>query len=139
MTAVSYPGVYVEEIERGPKPIEGVSTSTTAFLGEAENISFINVLRVYALGLGDKAHGLDTVAEPRRLFKIQGFRGGLHGRGKLCFHCLAFAIQKTLSLPHQLIIGRHLDIAHTWRRTTLDLVEQTGPSAIGINTVITGS
>ena len=30
------PGVYIEEIERGPKPIEGVSTSTAAFLGETE-------------------------------------------------------------------------------------------------------
>jgi phage tail sheath protein FI len=30
------PGVYVEEIERGPRPIEGVSTSTAAFLGAAE-------------------------------------------------------------------------------------------------------
>lgn len=30
------PGVYIEEIERGPKPIEGVATSTAAFLGEAE-------------------------------------------------------------------------------------------------------
>ena len=30
------PGVYVEEIERGPKPIEGVATSTVAFLGETE-------------------------------------------------------------------------------------------------------
>ena len=30
------PGVYVEEIERGPKPIEGVATSTAAFLGETE-------------------------------------------------------------------------------------------------------
>ncbi len=29
------PGVFIEEIERGPKPIEGVSTSTVAFLGEA--------------------------------------------------------------------------------------------------------
>lgn len=28
------PGVYVEEVERGPKPIEGVATSTAAFLGE---------------------------------------------------------------------------------------------------------
>jgi phage tail sheath protein FI len=28
------PGVYIEEIERGPKPIEGVATSTAAFLGE---------------------------------------------------------------------------------------------------------
>jgi phage tail sheath protein FI len=30
------PGVYVEEIERGPKPIEGVPTNVAAFLGEAE-------------------------------------------------------------------------------------------------------
>ncbi|MET1133298.1 MAG: hypothetical protein ABWX60_07760, partial [Aeromicrobium sp.] len=30
------PGVYVEEIERGPRPIEGVATSTAAFLGAAE-------------------------------------------------------------------------------------------------------
>lgn len=31
-----HPGVYIEEIERGPRPIEGVPTSTAAFLGEAE-------------------------------------------------------------------------------------------------------
>lgn len=30
------PGVYIEEIERGPRPIEGVPTSTAAFLGETE-------------------------------------------------------------------------------------------------------
>src|SRR4051812_25205094 len=29
-----HPGVYIEEIERGPRPIEGVATSTVAFLGE---------------------------------------------------------------------------------------------------------
>src|SRR4051812_19264718 len=27
------PGVYIEEIESGPRPIEGVSTSTAGFLG----------------------------------------------------------------------------------------------------------
>lgn len=31
-----HPGVYIEEIERGPRPIEGVPTSTAAILGEAE-------------------------------------------------------------------------------------------------------
>ncbi len=31
-----YPGVYIEEIERGPRPIEGVPTSTAAFVGETE-------------------------------------------------------------------------------------------------------
>ncbi len=30
------PGVYVEEVERGSKPIEGVSTSTAGFLGPTE-------------------------------------------------------------------------------------------------------
>jgi phage tail sheath protein FI len=30
------PGVYVEEISTGPKPIEGVSTSTTGFVGQTE-------------------------------------------------------------------------------------------------------
>jgi uncharacterized protein len=30
------PGVFMEEIERGPRPIEGVGTSTAAFLGETE-------------------------------------------------------------------------------------------------------
>jgi len=30
------PGVYVEEIDRGPKPIEGVGTSTAAFVGFTE-------------------------------------------------------------------------------------------------------
>src|SRR5436190_18275686 len=30
------PGVYVEEISTGARPIEGVSTSTTGFIGQAE-------------------------------------------------------------------------------------------------------
>src|SRR5206468_11308554 len=35
MTAVSYPGVYIEEIPSGVRTITGVSTSTTAFVGRA--------------------------------------------------------------------------------------------------------
>ncbi len=33
------PGVYVEEVEIGAKPIEGVSTSTAAFIGVAEDLA----------------------------------------------------------------------------------------------------
>ena len=36
MTTVSYPGVYVEEIPGGAKPIEAAGTSTVAFAGESE-------------------------------------------------------------------------------------------------------
>lgn len=38
------PGVYVEEIERGPVPIEGVSTNTAAFLGQTERGTFMPAL-----------------------------------------------------------------------------------------------
>ena len=34
-TAVSYPGVYVEEIPSGVRTLTGVATSVTAFLGKA--------------------------------------------------------------------------------------------------------
>lgn len=36
MTETLHPGVYIREVERGPRPIEGVPTSTAAFLGETE-------------------------------------------------------------------------------------------------------
>src|SRR5260370_22273573 len=36
MPEYRHPGVYIEEIERGPRPIEGVPPSPSAFLGEAE-------------------------------------------------------------------------------------------------------
>ena len=36
MPEYQHPGVYIEEINTGPRPIEGVSTSTAAFIGETE-------------------------------------------------------------------------------------------------------
>ena len=36
MAEYKHPGVFIEEIERGPRPIEGVPTSTAALIGEAE-------------------------------------------------------------------------------------------------------
>ncbi|MBU2410168.1 MAG: phage tail sheath family protein [Gammaproteobacteria bacterium] len=49
------PGVFIEEIERGPKPIEGVATSTAAIVGETQRgrlqpsfiTSYSDYLRVY--------------------------------------------------------------------------------------------
>jgi phage tail sheath protein FI len=36
MPTLSYPGVYVEEVSSGVRPIETASTSTPAFVGLAE-------------------------------------------------------------------------------------------------------
>jgi phage tail sheath protein FI len=57
------PGVYVEEVDTGPKPIEGVSTSTAGFIGAAERgmttglpqlvTSFADFRREYGSYLGE--------------------------------------------------------------------------------------
>ena len=36
MGTYTYPGVYIQEVDTGNKPIEGVSTSIAGFLGIAE-------------------------------------------------------------------------------------------------------
>ena len=56
------PGVFVEEIERGPRPIEGVPTSTAAFIGETERgpstpravTSYIDYKRWFGDVFGDR-------------------------------------------------------------------------------------
>ncbi|HEU4870849.1 MAG TPA: phage tail sheath family protein [Pyrinomonadaceae bacterium] len=55
-----HPGVYIEEIERGPKPIEGVPTSTAALIGEAERGStsprLVTSYKDYQRWFGDVFH-----------------------------------------------------------------------------------
>ena len=59
------PGVYIEEIERGPRPIEGVPTSTTAILAETERgtikprlvTSFKDYTRWFGGVFGDQKFG----------------------------------------------------------------------------------
>src|SRR5580765_6778217 len=71
------PGVYVEEIELGPRPIEGVSTSTAGFLGEALRgpleprliTGFEEFKRLYG-GFIRVGNGISNADLP---FAIQGF------------------------------------------------------------------
>jgi uncharacterized protein len=75
------PGVYIEEIERGPKPIEGVATSTAAFLGETERgptkprlvTSYNDYLRLFGNVFGDAKY---------LPYAIKGF---FDNGGKRCF------------------------------------------------------
>ncbi|MEZ4868515.1 MAG: phage tail sheath subtilisin-like domain-containing protein [Caldilineaceae bacterium] len=41
-TAYYTPGVYIEEVDKGPKPIQGVSTSVTAFVGFTQKAEGLN-------------------------------------------------------------------------------------------------
>ena len=38
------PGVYVEEVDRGPKPIEGVGTAMAAFVGFTEKAEIVRTI-----------------------------------------------------------------------------------------------
>lgn len=78
-----HPGVYIEEIERGPRPIEGVPTSTAAFLGEAERGStrpkLVTSYREYQRWFGD-------VFDPTR-FLPYAASGFFDNGGKLLYVC----------------------------------------------------
>jgi phage tail sheath protein FI len=74
------PGVYVEEVEAGPKPIEGVSTSTAGFIGPTErgpiNPTFITSIEEFERIFGG------YLADSFMTYAVDGFfRNG----GKRCF------------------------------------------------------
>lgn len=79
-----YPGVYVEEIDTGNKPIEGVSTSTVGFLGIAERgpvkpilvTSFDEFTRTF----GKYVH--DSEGDHYLAYGVEGF---FSNGGKRCF------------------------------------------------------
>ncbi|MEK6210283.1 MAG: phage tail sheath C-terminal domain-containing protein [Pseudomonadota bacterium] len=57
MTTVSYPGVYVEEIPGGARPIEAAGTSTAVFVGLAEKGADDAAVRVSSWEEFQKAYG----------------------------------------------------------------------------------
>src|SRR3954470_193 len=78
-----HPGVYIEEIERGPRPIEGVPTSTAAFIGEAERGStrprLVTSYREYQRWFG-------AVFDPNRFLPYAAY-GFFDNGGKLLYVC----------------------------------------------------
>jgi uncharacterized protein len=96
-----YPGVYVEEIDTGNKPIEGVSTSTAGFLGIAERgptapvlvTSFPEFRRIF----GDyvKVGGVDRYLA----YGVEGFfvNGGLR--------CFVARVTSAEAMTAQLVSG----------------------------------
>jgi phage tail sheath protein FI len=77
------PGVYVEEVELGPKPIEGVSTSTTGFVGAAVRGPVNKPTLVTSMGEYNRIFGgylAESYGDKRWLpYSVEGFfqNGGL--------------------------------------------------------------
>jgi uncharacterized protein len=64
---VGYPGVYIEELPLGVKSIEGVATSTTAFVGAARSGPIDNAVVVRSLVEFDRAFGPVEESDPMRI------------------------------------------------------------------------
>jgi phage tail sheath protein FI len=79
-----YPGVYVEEIDTGNKPIEGVSTSTVGFLGVAERgpttATFLSSFPDYV-----RAFGSYYQTPSRQFYLTHSVEGFFQNGGKRCY------------------------------------------------------
>ena len=88
-----HPGVYIEEIERGPRPIEGVPTSTAAFLGEAERGSttprLVTSYKDYQRWFGDVFNPIKFLA-----YAANGF---FENGGKRAFICRIVSDDATIA------------------------------------------
>jgi phage tail sheath protein FI len=126
-----HPGVYIEEIERGPKPIEGVPTSTAAFLGDTERgpteprlvTSYKDYQRWFGGVFGD------TKFMP---YAVNGF---FENGGKRLYVC---RITDDAALPAQAALGPNFTVravgAGTWGQRVYARVEESstrkpGPKA----------
>lgn len=120
------PGVYIEEISVGPKPIEGVSTSTAAFIGETERgpeyAKLVTSWLEYQRWFGDH---IDNV------YLSRGVQGFFDNGGKRCFLARivaadAQAAQGTIGTYSAQAIGRG-----TWGNNIAFKIEAPGKSVVG--------
>src|SRR5688572_23259475 len=83
MPEYKYPGVYIEEIETGPRPIEGVPTSTAAFLGETERGPLTPQL---VTSYTDYQHWFGGVCDAKK-YMPHAINGFFENGGKRAFVC----------------------------------------------------
>src|SRR4051812_50146402 len=70
---LTYPGVYVEEIPSGVRPITGVATSITAFVGRALRGPVDQAVTITSYGDFERIFGGAVVPKPPG-DPVQGFR-----------------------------------------------------------------
>ena len=67
MVAVTYPGVYIDELPAGVRRIDGVQTSTAAFIGSGGDGPCDQPIHVHALADFERAFGQVAETDPLRL------------------------------------------------------------------------
>lgn len=83
-TAYYSPGVYIEEVDKGPKPIQGVSTSITAFVGITEKAELVEEDAYTTRSLLSEAKLITNWTQYENHF------GGFHEKGYLPYAVRGF-------------------------------------------------
>lgn len=99
------PAVYVEEVDTGSKPIEGVSTSTTGFVGVTERGPVNVPILVTSAGEFQRWFGqtLDPLLYGTHCFLPHAVEGFFTNGGKRVFITRALEIDQALAATRQLV------------------------------------
>ena len=101
----------------------------SALLMNGEHIGLLDATRIDALMRLNGGERGEPVAVDGRALEIERRRSLFHFVGKLVFDPLAPSGEEIVGLTNQRRIIRKIDFLGAWRRTALDLIEQTRPRA----------
>ena len=109
-----------------PRPKEEhLDAGVPAFLVRREHVGLLDTFRVDRLVGGDVRQRPQPIAEFRRLLEFELFGRLLHHALIHGAHVLALAAQEADALVDQPAVVCERDFAGAWRRTALDLMQQT--------------
>ena len=103
MPEYTVPGVYIEESSSPPRPIEGVDTRTTGFLGNAER-GMVRPTRVSSFGEFERSFGGDAGSASYLPFAVRGF---FENGGARCYICRIASRSATIA---EAVFGPHYKV-----------------------------
>src|SRR5205085_8732707 len=110
---------------------EGLDAHRPALAGERENIGIAEPLGMDHLAALDVGERAQAIAIDCGKLEVHRLRRLAHQTLQLLLDLGRPAAEEILGVLDQLVIAGLVDPAHAGRRATADLVEQTGPVAIG--------
>jgi len=102
------PGVYIEEIDTGNKPIEGVATSTVGFLGIAER-GPVQPMFISNFGEYKRTFGEYIKEEQKDRYLTYGVEGFFQNGGKRCFVARAVSNAAATQAAAADVDGMHVE------------------------------
>lgn len=105
--------------------------------GHPHHVELVQYVAAHRLLFGHPAQRLDLIPVAGSLLEAQIAAGGLHLAHQLAYHLLVLARQKQLGQLHLLgIFGLAHQPGHAGAGAALELVEQTGAGAVGIDRIL---